>query len=739
MLFRRSPIQLFAVLLWLTAAAAAAQTADVAAGSIASRPAISAFRTDAAPSVDGRLDDLIWQRAAAIDRFVQYLPVEGAPATESTKVYVAYDAQTLYFGIHAHYSDLSLMRSNRVDRDKIDLDDIVTVSLDPFQDQQRGYAFSVNAFGVQGDAILTQGFGVNTTGDASWNVLFDSAGTLVEDGWTAEMAIPIKSLRYPGRGAGEAHEWGLQVLREIRSKDETSVWSPVSGDAGGFLAQMGTLDGLRDLSTQRNLEILPTATAVSVGVRNADGAFETDDVQEAGINVKYGVTSNLTLDVTVNPDFSQVESDRQQIEINQRFPLSYPELRPFFLEGKEIFFIQMPVTLLHTRTIIDPQFGAKLTGKVGKAAVGLIVANDEAPGKVERSDPAFGRTAQTFAGRLRYDLYRESHIGAVFTDREFMNSYSRVQAYDGAFRIGQTFSAFYKALYSHHRDRLGVTRTGSFIDLAIRKDSRNLTGFVATNMLSPDFRTDAGFVSRVDMKRYITSWTYKWWPESWIVNWGPTAGYDRFNYFDGGLQEEARYAQIDAQFARNVSARATVNADRESYAGREFDKRRVMLKAEVATSRRMSVSATVARGDRIRFIADPYLGRSTTVNLAMTLRPVSRLQSVLTVDSDRLVDPRSSQTAFDIKIVRALTTYQFTDRLLVRHILDQNTFDKKVGTNILVTYRVNAGTAFLAGYDERFQAASRLPNVRPDVTPIFDGYERTNRAIFAKLQYLYRR
>jgi hypothetical protein len=163
---------------------------------------------------------------------VQTRPLDGVPATEQTEVYIAYDSQGLYFGIYAHYSDASLVRANRVDRDRTENDDTVTVFFDPFLDQQSGYSFAVNGYGVQSDSLVkgTGGFGgqgVQTVeGDTSWNALFQSAGQLVEDGWTAEMVIPFKSLRYPARGGGEAHRWGFQIQREIHSKQETAAWAP---------------------------------------------------------------------------------------------------------------------------------------------------------------------------------------------------------------------------------------------------------------------------------------------------------------------------------------------------------------------------------------------------------------------------------------------------------------------------------------------------------------------------------
>ncbi|HIE93357.1 MAG TPA: hypothetical protein EYQ83_11030, partial [Acidobacteria bacterium] len=372
----------------------AGQTTD-GLGLIAGRPTVRPTRTEAAPDIDGRLDDLAWQSAATLTEFTQQAPLEGAQATEATEVYITYDSEHVYFGFYLHYADPGVMRANRVDRDTSFQDDLITVYLDTFLAQQRAYDFDLNAFNVQGDGI------VNASGnrrggpipvpDRSWDALFYSATEIVADGFTAEMAIPLKSLRYPQRAAGERHRWGLQIIREIKGKnEENAVWAPMSRDVAGFHRQMGLMEGMTDFSTSRNLEFLPTFTAIKFGsLDTSTGGFVSQDTDpQAGLNIKYGLTSNLTVDVTFNPDFSQIESDRPQIEVNQRFPLFFSELRPFFVEGAEIFDFPGPVTFVHTRTIVDPTWGAKLTGKAGRFSVGVLTAEDEAPGNLDDiSDP----------------------------------------------------------------------------------------------------------------------------------------------------------------------------------------------------------------------------------------------------------------------------------------------------------------------------------------------------------------
>ena len=449
-------------------------------GALTGRPRVRVSRTDTPPEIDGRLDDEVWRTAAMLSEFVQQSPLDGAPATEDTELYIAYDSEHIYFAFYLHYSDPSLMRASRVDRDTAWQDDLVTVYLDTFMDQQVCYDFDLNAYNVQGDGIISANQaegGAIPFADRSWEALFYSGTQIVEDGYTAEMAIPFKSFRYPERPPGVEHRWGLQIVREIKGKNQESVvWAPMSRDVQSFMAQMGVLEGMTDLSTSRNLEILPSFTAIQYSsIDRETGDFVNRGTDpEGGVNVKYGITSNLTADFTGNPDFLQIESDLPQIEVNQRFPLFLPELRPFFLEGAEIFEFVSPVDLVHTRTLVDPNTGAKLTGKVGNTTLGVMVTDDEAPGKRDDpNDPGYGRNAQVAIGRARYDLYSESHIGALVTDREFLDGYNRVGGIDGQFRLGQATRLNFVAFQSQDRDEQGVEREGPMLGAMVAHEGRN--------------------------------------------------------------------------------------------------------------------------------------------------------------------------------------------------------------------------------------------------------------------------
>jgi hypothetical protein len=485
---------------------------------------------------------------------------------------------------------------------------------------------------------------------------------------------------------------------------------------------------------------LPTFTAIQAGsLDTSTGNFDEERQPEGGVNFKYGLTSNLTLDFTYNPDFSQIESDRPQIEVNQRFPLFFSELRPFFLEGQEVFDIRGPVTLIHTRTIVDPRYGAKLTGKVGKTTMGVLFANDEAPGKVDDpADRAFGMAANTVAGRVRYDLYSESHIGAILTDREFLDSYSRMAGVDGRFRINPTTSADFMAISSQNRDLDGNERSGPMFDLGLRHNGRNLSYSISGYSLDPEFDTEVGFVRRRDVKRVSSNVSYRWWPESWIINWGPSLSHSRNWNFEDVLEDESTQLRLNASFAKNIRFNGSVRREMERFGGIDFFKNRYSLGGNVSTSRAISFGGGFNWGEQVRFSGTPFLGDSTSGNLFMMLRPLSRLQSSINVNTSRLVDPFDQTEVFDVKIFRASTTYQFTDRLLLRNIMEHNTFSGTLGANLLVTYRVNSGTVFFIGYDDRYRQGDLIFDDDDEPLYFTTDFKRTNRAFFTKISYLFR-
>ena len=325
------------------------------------------------------------------------------------------------------------------------------------------------------------------------------------------------------------------------------------------------------------------------------------------LGVKYGITPNLTADVAFNPDFSQIESDRPQIATNQRFALFFSEQRPFFLEGQEIFQTATPLTLVHTRTIVDPRVGGKLTGKVGQTTLGVVVADDEAAGRLDDPEhPRFGSTAQTFIGRARYDLYAESYVGAILTSREFGPDYNRVAGVDGRFRLGRTHRLSFLAVGSETQDEALGSRSGPVLEADFSKQGRNLSYNAAYSSIDPEFQTNTGFLPRVDLRQASGTASYRWWPESSLVTWGPSVTYLRLYDYAGVLQDEQIQGQASFSFRNNIAATGMVNRDLERFQEVDFRKTGYGFFG-VVSGRVLSVFGGFNWGDGILYTESPFL------------------------------------------------------------------------------------------------------------------------------------
>ncbi|MEO5580877.1 MAG: DUF5916 domain-containing protein, partial [Gemmatimonadaceae bacterium] len=405
------------------------------------RTRIAIPRADTSIVVDGRLDEPVWKRAARLSGFSQYQPVDGLAADDPTEVLVWYSADAIHFGIRAGEIHGKIVRATNANRDNIASEDHVQILLDTENDRQLAFLFGVNALGVQQDGTRSAQFaggagGSSATGGGSRNInpldgtvdlnpdyVFDSRGRLTEGGYEVEIRIPFKSLRYQ---ESNVQTWGIHILRRVQHSGFQDTWAPALRASSNFLAQSGTLDGLRDMRRGLVLEATPTATSRADGAARTGGGHKYESHSEVGADIKWGIRQSLTLNATVNPDFSQVEADVGQVLLNERFALFYPEKRPFFLDGLELF--DTPNQLIYTRRIVAPQGGLKLGGKLAGVNVGaMLVADDRDYSKGGASTPLFG------VARLRRDFGRSFTLGSVITAREDGDDYSRLAGAD--FRI----------------------------------------------------------------------------------------------------------------------------------------------------------------------------------------------------------------------------------------------------------------------------------------------------------------
>ena len=404
----------------------------------AGRTRLEVPRIEATITIDGELSEPVWSRAARLTDFSQYQPVDGRPAAEPTEVLVWYAADAIYFGIKATEVHGDVIRATHANRDNISSEDNVQILLDTYNDRQIAFLFGVNALGVQQDGTRSDQFGggaggssasgggfgnlnpLDGTVDLNPDFVFESKGRLVPGGYQVEIRIPFKSLRYRD---GAKQTWGINVLRRVQHSGFQDSWTPAVRANARFLSQVGTLEGLHDLHRGLVLELTPTVTGRLDGSPATPTGWKYDRGGEVGGDVRFGLRQNLTLNGTVNPDFSQVEADVGQVLLNARFALFYPEKRPFFLDGLELF--DTPNQLIYTRRIVAPEGGLKLAGKIGRVNVAtMVVADDPDQSVTGAKTPVFG------IARLKEDFGHGVTLGGVLTDREEGADHSRLAGMD---------------------------------------------------------------------------------------------------------------------------------------------------------------------------------------------------------------------------------------------------------------------------------------------------------------------
>ncbi len=411
--------------------------------------------------IDGKIDEEIWKDAAVFKDFYQTGPGDNIAPSKPTEVYVMYDEKHMYIAFKC-WDEKDKIRATVAKRDNVFGEDNVRVWLDTYNDQRRAYVLGFNPFGVQQDGIFTEGQGA----DFSVDIVMESKGVIEEWGWSVEVKIPFKSLRYT---AGKDKLWGFNAARNIdRLNDEFDQWLPDDRNVSGFLIKHGKITGLDGIKYERTLEVTPSVTVSETGrrVRSIDRFFVSqnpDTVDQGrwvnqpiradlGVTLKYTLSPNVTLDAAINPDFAEIEADAPVVTANQRFPIFFEEKRPFFLEGKDIF--NSSLRIFDSRSIVDPDFAAKLTGKSGKNTFGLLVASDNAPGNYDeddrndlgvrpRIDEFLDKNALFAVLRLKRDFGVENNLGFFGTYRSFPEQKNLVAGIDGRFKVNpQTVAVF---------------------------------------------------------------------------------------------------------------------------------------------------------------------------------------------------------------------------------------------------------------------------------------------------------
>ena len=527
-----------------------------------------------------------------------------------------------------------------------------------------------------------------------------------------------------------------------------------------MVRQLATATGITEISPGRNYQFIPYAAFTGARFLDVDRpAFENDADARAGLDGKVVIKDAFTLDLTLNPDFSQVESDEPQVTINQRFEVFFPEKRPFFIENAAYF--ETPINLFFSRRIADPQMGARVTGKKNGWTLATLGMDDRAPAeRLPPTDPAHDARAGIGVLRVQKDLPRQSTIGMIATTSRFASAESYVAAVDGRYRVSDTWIVSGQAALSDSRARDGVEQSGSAYSLFLDRTGRNWGAFLQYQDISPDFRAPLGFVNRVDLRRLFPFIRYTWFPGRYgLVSIRPELSGSLLWDHGGTLQDWETSAELQLNFTGQTQVEAGYDETMERFGGTEFRKRNLSFGFETAWLDWMEASLDVERGREINFFPSrgllPFLADATRADALLTLKATAQLQLsqryLFTRLAGRNDTPGVTAGAAIVSnhIWRSRASYQFTRRLSLRAIADYSSVlpdrdlialehEKRFTTDVLLTYLLNPWTAVYAGYTDAYGNLEIDPLSRDRLRPTESVFHSTGRQLFVKLSYLLR-
>jgi hypothetical protein len=709
-LFRRAGIALVAAFVLLEGAAAAAAPPPIRAVPVG----------DGDLRIDGVLDDEVWSRAPVIDAFTGMRPTEGFEPAGSTRAQVAFDASSIVIGWRCRLDRPRPTRAYFAQREDVNRDDQVGVYLDPFGDGRRAYVVYVNALGIQQDFVFT----IDGFFNFDWNVRFESAGRLVEGGYDVEIRIPFRSLRFPPTAEGD---WRIFLTRKFAARDEKASYPAFRADLGPLLTQFAAIEGLRAERSGIGLEILPTLVGRASQERDEQGAlrwrkFRLFDSIDGGLNLKWQATPSLTLDATLNPDFSQVEADPDRIDNNLRFALSFAEKRPFFLEGRELF----DPSLLYTRSVVDPLYGLKVSGKHRRLSLAVLHAMDLEPAASvvrERPTPGFGaediegaQALVSYAG-LGYDLGRRSGVHVSASDKELLRSGAhhsshrdvRLHGWLGLGRI----SSVDAALAWSGTGRVGGDRlSGLRSTLGFTLDGRFDEVEAGLGVATPGYRAENGFLAQTDRTWVQASYERRFEPSSSPIRWievGASVERDWTGLGEGLVANASRVGvEAEARLPAVTEVRADVWLWGERFDGLPFRGWGASLRLSNEALDPVQARLQYDLGDSIRF-SDGSATFNHRLAGSLVLRGLKRLNLEISETVDWL--GRSHEMRERLWLQRLRAVVGITRSIYLRGILQHRELWTQGGVSGagrssslrvsgLFVFEPHPGTAVYFGYGE---------------------------------------
>ena len=693
-----------------------------AAGAVSELRRFEVVPTSSPVRIDGVLDEPGWAAATVVDLPYEWFPGDNVAPPVTTEALVTFDEDNLYVAFRADDPAPAAIRAQLMDRDLLGQfvqDDHVGFTIDTFNDERQAFQFRVNPRGVQVDGVFSE---IDGAEDFSWDGIWDSAAQITDTGYVVEVAVPFRQIRFPRTQGPQT--WGFEAFRNYPRNIRHRISSKFTDRAKDCtLCQENKITGFQGIAPGRNLEITPTVTATRNDAIDSfpQGDLEDGDEEfEPGVTAEWGVTPNMTLSATINPDFSQVEADALQLGVNTRFALFFPEKRTFFLEGADLYLT--PLQAVFTRTVAEPSWGVKLNAKEDRDAYGMFVARDDItnfiiPANQRSIRASLEQSVLEGVFRYRRDIGTRSALGVLYTGREGEDEndyHNRVGGLDGFFRLTQSDTVRVQYLASDTlypqalSDALGQEAEpfdGDAFSVQYDHFAKVWKGFVRYIDLDPEFRADSGFIPRVDVRtgegqyqRFFYGTKDTWYAQASVGVHGL-----RTEDHAGTLTDQVAEVFGTLNGPRQSAIELRVGKNKEFYRGTTFDLDRQSVLFGINPSGRMRLALFSRFGDEID-LATARLGKTLILNPAVQLRLGEGLNLQLEYVRQSL-DVRGDRV-FDVDIAQSRIVYQFSVRTFVRAILQYQDFNRgaineeDVFGQFLFSYKINPQTVLFAGYDD---------------------------------------
>lgn len=687
-------------------------------------------KTATPPVIDGKLDDAAWKNALKFEDFKTIQPDYGKTPSQKTVGYITHDVHNIYFAVRCFDKEPKKIKASVSARDAMFQDDYTGISLDPFNTMQEGFVFLSNPLGIQGDGMM------NSEGnmEGSYDMVWFSKGLIDEKGYAVECRIPLKSIRFP---KGDTITMRIAVYRQMVRNSELASSPPMRADKGSLIKQSRQVK-ISGLKYKRVIELLPAVTH-STRQSHQNGRMQTDEKQtDISLTGKVGLTSDLVLDAAYNPDFSQVESDAGQIDVNLRYALFFPEKRPFFLEGNELFQFSGNVeegpliAMVHTRRIINPIFGFKLSGKMGrKNTLAALYAKDDLPGDSIDEHPDFTIV------RYKFALKDDSYVGGFFTSKNYGRGYNRVIGSDGRYRIAQTSLISYHVFGSFtQRSSSDVSENGHALGVDYNYGNRSFILDLGYQDISKDFQVDTGFVTRTGLRRLSAFAMYRFYPKSKFFQ-RIEPFYWSFHLYDTGDKMMETFNLVTLRFW--LPGRSQFRFDailaNEVFAGERFKTSGYGIQGNTQFTKHLFFSLFFRHTGSIYYDPEePFQGFGNRAGSSIMFQPQEKLNFVLSLNYVDFTRESDRVKLYDYTIIRSRNTFQVNKYLFLRAIFEYNTFHDRLTMDTLVSFTYIPGTVMYVGYGSAYEKLEWTGQYYAEN----DRFLQTKRGFFFKVSYLWR-